>query len=64
MNCPFDRGPIGRMVDLVRRFRIRRALLGGVVDRVAERTVIAVGIAGPVPSTRALVALCDGLLLP
>lgn len=52
------------MVDLVRRFRIRRALPGGVVDRVAERTVIAVGIAGPVPSTRALVALCDGLLLP
>jgi len=33
------------------------------VERWTERIVIAVGIADPVPATRALMALCDGLLL-
>ena len=32
-------------------------------ERWTERIVIAVGIADPVPATRALMALCDGLLL-
>jgi DNA-binding transcriptional regulator YbjK len=32
-------------------------------ERWTERIVIAVGIANPVPATRALMALCDGLLL-
>ncbi|RJT82913.1 TetR family transcriptional regulator [Arthrobacter cheniae] len=32
-------------------------------ERWAERMVIAVGIADPLPATRALMALCDGLLL-
>src|SRR4051794_11517179 len=31
-------------------------------ERWTERIVIAVGIADPVPATRALMALCDGLL--
>lgn len=32
-------------------------------ERWTERIVIAVGIADPVPATRAVMALCDGLLL-
>jgi DNA-binding transcriptional regulator YbjK len=32
-------------------------------ERWTERIVVAVGIADPVPATRALMALCDGLLL-